>query len=498
MSAIPNFNPPLVSSAGKPIVATNRTTKLSEEFFNSKIEDGVMRALEGTPKVQRGSRTRPSILKYPIDIGTGEVPHVMQFKVFWRWEQKDLKETAEKAKQETEKKIGELNTLAGLIQDGKLTKEMVEQSGLPQEQIAALKSLANSNEVLKVVDPSLNDNLATLLQSNPGRAKELLEQTITSYQARLSSIESEISDGLGKVSLDDQERLLVLNRLNESISQTSTGQAAVTGAATTGIAGALLGFLMGGKKGALVGGAAGAAGGALLAGGGVAAAKAFQNQAVYDQMISVYLPFCTKINNEDTFQYEEPGQALAGGAFDFLGRPIETAGQAVNVGVEKAAGAVGAQGAGALARGKVINPRLEKLFKQKDFRNFAFSWEFYPKTKKEVEQIREIIEAFRYHSHPSTDDASTDTEQKVQVVLRVPAEFEIRFLSTNPNSNEAGFVENEYIPKIGRCALTTVTVDYTPNSIWSSFNDNSPTAITLTMQFSEMGILTREAVDKGF
>jgi hypothetical protein len=281
---------------------------------------------------------------------------------------------------------------------------MVEQSGLPQEQIAALKELANSTELLKVVDPATNDNLATLLQTNPGRAKELLEQTITSYQARLSSIESELSDGVGRVGLDDQERLLILNRLNETVQSTSTGQAAVTGAVSGGVVGGLLGLLMGGKKGAAVGAIGGAVAGGAAAAGGVALAKAFQNQAVYDQMVSLYLPFCTKINNEDTFMYEDPGQAIAGGAFDFLGRPVETVGQAANVGLEKAAGAVGAAGAGALARGKVINPRLEKLFKQKEFRNFTFSWEFYPKTKKEADQIRDIIETFRYHSHPATDD----------------------------------------------------------------------------------------------
>lgn len=501
MSAIPNLNQPLANSAAKPIVATNRSSKLSEEYFNSKIDDGVIRALEGTPKLQRGSRTRPSIMKYPVEIGTGEVPHVMQFKVFWRWEQKDLKQSAENARAENSKKVGELNTLSQMINDGTLTNQggtWIEQGELTEEKIAALKNLGSDPNVLKIVDPSTNENLSTLLQTNPSRAKQLLEQTIESYQSRLSSIETELSDGVGAVGLDDQERLLVLNRLNQTIENTGTGQAAITGAASGGILGGLVGLLLGGGKGAAIGGAAGAVGGAVVAGGGVAAAKAIQNQAVYDQMVSIYLPFCTKINNEDTFLYEDSSQSVSGGAFDFLGRPVETFGQAVNVGLEKAAGAVGAAGAGALARGKVVNPRLEKLFKQKDFRAFNFSWEFYPKTKKEADEIRDIIETFRYHSHPAIDDPSAENEQKVQVILRVPAEFEIRFLSTDPNPNQSGFVENEYLPKIARCALNTVTVDYTPNSIWSSFNDNSPTAVTFSLQFSEMGILTREAVDMGF
>jgi hypothetical protein len=83
-------------------------------------------------------------------------------------------------------------------------------------------------------------------------------------------------------------------------------------------------------------------------------------------------------------------------------------------------------------------------------------------------------------------------------VLRTPGEFEIRFLSSNPDPNSAGFVENEYLPKIGRCSLTSISIDYTPNSIFSTFADNSPTAVTMTLNFSELGLLTRETVDKGF
>lgn len=485
----------------KPFISTNRSTssqKLMEKMFNDQMDTDVMRALEGTPRTVRGSRKKPSVMRYPAEIGSGEFPHVMQFKVYWRWENKDIAETLQNLKEETSKTLGGLNKLTEYIRQDNLSKETVEQSGLSDEQISALKELANNTNLLKVVDPTINDTLANMLANNPNKAKLILEETIKSYQTRLSSIEAEISDGAGRIGLDEMERSMVFNRLNENISQTGVGQAAVSGGLFGGILGGVAGFFLGGLKGAAVGAGIGGAAGAAGVAATVGAAKLFQNEAVYDQMLSIYLPFCGKINNEDSFQYEEPSQAVAGAFFDAAGNPIETAGQAVNVGIEKAAGAVGAAGAGALARGEVLNPRLEKLFKQKDFRSFAFSWEFYPRSKEEVEQVREIIEAFRYHSHPATDDATAENESKVQVVLRVPAEFEVRFLSTNPDPNAAGFVENEYIPRIGRCALNSISVDYTPNAIYSSFVDNSPTAITLTMQFTEMGVLTREAVEKGF
>jgi hypothetical protein len=357
----------------------------------------------------------------------------------------------------------------------------------------------NSDKTLKIVDPSMNDSMATMLNNNPQRAKQILEETISSYQTRLSDISSEISNGAGKIGPDEQERLQLQGRFGEQIADSTAGSSAVSGSIFGALVGGGLGFLAGGFKGLAAGAVGGGAAGAVAAVAVQQGSKAFANQAVYDQMVSIYLPFCTKINNEDTFQYEDPSMSMAGGLFDALGNPLATTEQAAQLALNKGVELAGGGQAGAVGTGRVVNPRLEKLFKQKDFRNFNFSWEFYPKTKDEVEQVRNIIETFRYHAHPSREnEPGSDDSSKVQVNLRVPGEFEVRFLSSNPSPNAAGFVENEYLPSIGRCSLTAISVDYTPNSIYSSFQDNSPTAIVFSLQFSEMGLLTREAIDKGY
>jgi hypothetical protein len=509
MSAIPQslFDPAFTTS-GKPFISTNRegSGRFSQQLFNSQITDSVTQSLEGTPKMQRFTRKKPSIMKYPIDIGTAQVPHAMQFKIFWRWESKDLTEGLNSAKAESSKRIGNMNTLASLIDGGNLTPDMLARSPLNDDQVAALKDLVNDPSYVRAVDPSSNDNIATLLQTNPGKARQILEQTVWAEQSRLSSIEAELTNGAGKIGLDERERLQVQNRLSENIESGSVGQGVVNTAAYSGIGGlaaGAIGLLTGaGVRGSLT--AAGVvAGGGLAVGlagvAGAAVAKEFKTEAVYDQMVSIYLPFCTKVNNEDSFQYEDSNQSVAGAAFDALGGELSPS---LRQGIAAGAQILGdkfAGGAVQSARGEVINPRLEKLFRQKDFRNFAFSWEFYPRNKAEVDTIRDIIETFRYHAHPATsENAGTDESNQVQIVLRTPAEFEIRFLSSNPNINQVGFVENEYLPKIGRCALNSISVDYTANSIFSTFKDNSPTAITMTLNFSEMGQLTRETVDKGF
>lgn len=499
----PNNNPFITvpsTTSGKPFVATNKTGRASSQLFNEEMQDDVTKNLEGFTPIHRGSRKKPSVLKYPVEIGSGQVPHAMQFKVFWRWENKDLVETLNAAKVETEKKLGKLASLSSLIQSGNISPENLARSPLSDEGIAALRDLTQDTDLLKLVDPSLtNDNLAVMLDSNPSMAKQVLEQTISSYQTRLSDITTELSNGSGKVGLDEQERLLVQGRLSENINASTAVGAATTGAGVAGLAGIAYGFARNGLKGAVTDGLIGAAGGAAAALALQQGAKLLQNQAVYDQMVSIYLPFCTKINNEDMFQYEDPSQAAAGAVFDGLGNPLDTAEQGAQVGVNMLGDAAGMGGAGAITQGRVVNPRLEKLFKQKDFRSFNFSWEFYPKTKQEVDIIRDIIETFRYHSHPARENKpGSDDASAVAINLRVPGEFEIRFLSSNPNQEQQGFVENEYLPKIGRCAINQISVDYSPNSIYSSFTDNSPTAITFSISVSEMGLLTRELIDKGY
>ena len=79
-------------------------------------------------------------------------------------------------------------------------------------------------------------------------------------------------------------------------------------------------------------------------------------------------------------------------------------------------------------------------------------------------------------------------------MLRVPAEFTIKFISSTPN----GFAENEHIPKISRCVITGIAVDYTPTGIFSTLPDNSPVAYTLSLSFSEMTQITREDIGAGY
>jgi hypothetical protein len=176
---------------------------------------------------------------------------------------------------------------------------------------------------------------------------------------------------------------------------------------------------------------------------------------------------------------------------------IDAGAQGVMGGAQQIGGGIGT--ALGLAGGLVINPRLEKLFKQKEMRNFTFTWELYPRNEDEIAAIQELVHTFRYHAHPAKDESVIgDEPSNTQINLRVPAEFTVRFMSYTNNGNSSSFQDNPYIPKISRCVINSISADFTSNSVFSSFKNNAPIAVTLTISMSEVTAMTREIVERGF
>jgi hypothetical protein len=475
----------------------------------------------------------------------------MQFKAYWRWESKDLKQRAEQTKAETEKNISELQSLLKAEQTTNTLDPnyLLTVSWTDPNTLGSIKNALNDPSFVRLVDPALDTTLAKLIRANPTKAKEIIEETLYAHQSKLKSIQYEQDAGLGNITLSDDEietletyaseklgkereharlvqRVLEVNKdpnatqeqkaeasetlrqfriANPPFRSTEDGTKQVT-ARGVRIDDRDDNDPIGNFRRAMFGGSDDRTednfsrmgkGSKKVPPKVTTATLAGENRSIFDQMISIYLPFCNKINNEDTMTYEAGEMKAVGAALDFLGTPIETTKQGVAAGKQLLAELIGQGDAATKFLGVRINPRLEKLFKSKDFRTFNFSWELYPKNRKEVEQIHSIIEAFRYHGHPAIDQDKLDGEIAT-VVLRVPAEFQIRFLSTNPDPGISGFVENPYIPKIARCVLNNISVDYTPNGIYSSLKNNAPTSLVLTLQFTEIGIITREAIEIGF
>jgi len=151
--------------------------------------------------------------------------------------------------------------------------------------------------------------------------------------------------------------------------------------------------------------------------------------------------------------------------------------------------------------GAVRNPRKEQLFQGVGFRSFDFTFNIFPKSRKESHDLMEMVKLFRFHAHPEIAPG--------QAFYTFPSEFQITFVDlTYPTNNPFQFLtgpsdgviakENAWINKIGRCALTNVGVDYFPLDSMSTFPDGAPTSVALTLTFTEMETMSRGHIKEGF
>lgn len=185
------------------------------------------------------------------------------------------------------------------------------------------------------------------------------------------------------------------------------------------------------------------------------------------------------------------GSAILGGAANTLGALADMdangAGQALaqtarDLGpIAAAAGLSATPLGGALSAmsGVAANPKKEQVFKGVDFRTFTFDYQFYPRNASESENVKRIIDEFKYHMHPEFKDSGG-------FLFTYPAEFDIYYY--------AGGDENNYVHRHTACVLTSMNVNYSPQGQFTSFDNGAPTQINLMLEFKELAIMTKETL----
>lgn len=148
--------------------------------------------------------------------------------------------------------------------------------------------------------------------------------------------------------------------------------------------------------------------------------------------------------------------------------------------------------------GTVLNPLQTQIFKGIALRSFSLSWNLSPKNPNEARSISEIINFFRRTSRPPKVGQGS-------FLLGFPNEFEVRFLTGSSGTGaggEKGSVKtNPFLFKTKRCVITGMTVGHTPHGRFTAFGkhtnqfDGMPVEQTLTLQFKEIQIITREDVE---
>jgi len=112
---------------------------------------------------------------------------------------------------------------------------------------------------------------------------------------------------------------------------------------------------------------------------------------------------------------------------------------------------------------------------------------FAPKNEKEKDSVHKILQLFRFHMLPEHQNSANG-------YFNVPSEFQITYMYRDQ--------ENSYIPRVSRCVLKSVDIDYAPEGVISSLPPDErgapPTIIKLDLAFGETEIMTKETVAQGF
>ena len=147
----------------------------------------------------------------------------------------------------------------------------------------------------------------------------------------------------------------------------------------------------------------------------------------------------------------------------------------------------GAEAAFDKAKGQAVNPQQELVFQSVPFRSFNFPFEFAPKNKKEKDEMHKIINLFKFHMSPEYQSTSRG-------YFNVPSEFQITYMYRENI--------NTYIPRISRCVLETMNVDYAPEGVFSTFKADDkgapPVLAKVDLGFKETEIMTKERIADGF
>ena len=141
-----------------------------------------------------------------------------------------------------------------------------------------------------------------------------------------------------------------------------------------------------------------------------------------------------------------------------------------------------------IGMGAALTDRMEMAFKGIDKRKFTYTFKMMPRSQDESDEIKKIVDMFKFHMLPEMLDASSRGR-----LMGYPSTFDIKYMYQN--------AENNYLNKVSECYLESMDVDYGGDR-YRTFKPTSagapPTEVTITLQFGEIELITRERAIEGF
>ena len=105
-----------------------------------------------------------------------------------------------------------------------------------------------------------------------------------------------------------------------------------------------------------------------------------------------------------------------------------------------------------------------------------------PKSEQESENIKAIVDMFRFHAMPEFFEGSERT-------MVAPSTFDIKYMHKNG--------EHTFLNRISTCVLENVSVKYGGDRT-QFFRNTAPSQTEISLTFKELEIITKERIVDGY
>ena len=126
--------------------------------------------------------------------------------------------------------------------------------------------------------------------------------------------------------------------------------------------------------------------------------------------------------------------------------------------------------------GQIFNPNMELLFNGPTLRSFNFSFKMTPRSPSEAQECKNIIRSFKSNMAPKTKN--TGSLGGSGMFLKTPNVFELRYKKGNG--------DHPFLHKFKQCFLTNVSVNYTGEGVYATYDDASPISMQIDLSFKEL------------
>ena len=135
-----------------------------------------------------------------------------------------------------------------------------------------------------------------------------------------------------------------------------------------------------------------------------------------------------------------------------------------------------------LARGLGVipNSNMELLFNAPALREFAFSWKMTPRDEYEAKKGRHIIRFFKQGmAARKMQGTGSSAAGKNSLFLGTPNVFHVQY-KTNRDEDIEG------VNRIKTCAVTGCSLNYTPDGVWSAYEEGQPVSTVMSLRLQEL------------